>query len=94
MFTERQRWNILNKLDMGYSLDSAEKESEVIEDIIINDDVFYKASKGLCNRTQYMEKKLELEMFFATMQEPPKELINLLLQVKQNVQAYLLLQKI
>ena len=88
MMTERQRWNLLNKLDMGYSLDGNTSGEHLIEDMILDDKEFYLASKELFTRRDYMLAKCELEMQMATGREPSKEFISKLLQAKKNVEDY------
>ena len=90
MPSERERWNTLEKLDLGYSLDvDASKQEMIIEDVILDNDEFFKASKGLFNRNEYMLAKAALEMSYAISDEPPKELIQKLLLAKDNVIHYL-----
>ncbi len=89
MSTERERWNTLSQLDMGYSLDADQNNEKVIEDVILDDEEFLKASHGLFNRTDYMLAKAEVEMAYAVSDSPSEELIKRLIEAKSNVTRYI-----
>ena len=90
MSSEKERWDTLNKLDMGYSLDSDVHKEKTIEEIILDDDEFLKASNGLFNRTDYMLAKTDLELAYALSDNPPESLINKLITANINVEQYII----
>ena len=93
MVSEKERWDTLNKLDMGYSLDEG-GDKKVIEDIIVDDATFLEASKGLFNRGEYMQAKSDVELSYALMEEPSKSLVDKLVEAKKNVEAYINAQRV
>ncbi|WP_026510551.1 hypothetical protein [Butyrivibrio sp. LC3010] len=88
MSSEKERWEILDKLDMGYSLDE-DNSGQVIEDIIVDDKTFLEASNGLYSRSEYMQAKTDVELSYALMQDPPEGLVEKLLKAKRNVEDYI-----
>ena len=86
--TEKERWDLLFQLDMGYSLDGPD-DDEYVEDIITDEDEFYQASCGLYSRKGYLLAKADIELYFAELKEPPRQLIDRLLKAKSNVELYI-----
>ncbi len=85
--TERQKLKVLDKLDMGHSLDGFKQIS--VEDIITDEREFYIASKGVCSRTNYVMKKIDIQMLLESGQEIPRDWLKVMLLAKKNVANYI-----